>query len=85
MLTSINNAEIQYFGNEHFLQINSGRNQQIQASIVDLTGNIISSETLNLSFGNNKLRLRTEPLARGMYLLSLSDARGGNLTLKLVR
>jgi endonuclease/exonuclease/phosphatase family metal-dependent hydrolase len=85
MLTSINNAEIQYFGNEHFLQINSGRNQHIQASIVDLTGNIISRETLNLSFGNNKLRLHTEPLARGMYLLSLSDARGGNLTLKLVR
>lgn len=84
-LTHINNAEIQYSGQERYLQINSGKDQQIQATMVDLTGNIISSETTHLSFGNNKLKLQTEPLARGMYLLRLSNATGGNLTLKLVR
>lgn len=84
-LTNINNAEIQYSSQEHYLQINSDKDQQIQATIVDLTGNIISSETMQLSFGNNKLKLRTEHLARGMYLLSLSNVNGGNLTLKLVR
>ncbi len=84
-LTNINNAEIQYSGNEHFLQINASKDQQIKTTIVDLTGSIISSESVNVSFGNNKLKLRTEHLARGMYLLSLSNATGGYLTLKLVR
>ncbi|MDY0101468.1 MAG: T9SS type A sorting domain-containing protein [Lentimicrobium sp.] len=84
-IANINNAEIQYWGNEHFLRINSSKDQQIQATIVSLTGNVISSETAYLFSGNNKLKLNTAHLARGMYLLNLSGANGGNLTLKLVR
>ena len=84
-LTNINTAKIRYSGNEHYLYINSSKDQQIQTSIIDLTGKVISSETLHLSPGNNTLELPTNHLSRGIYLLRVTDANGGNHTLKLVR
>ena len=84
-LSSILTAEIRYSGNEHYLHINSGKDQQIQTSIISLTGSVISDEIFHLSYGNNTLKLPTGQLTRGLYLLRVSDANGGNLTLKLVR
>lgn len=84
-LTSINTAEIRYAGNEHYLHINSDTDQQIQSSIIDLTGKVISSRDLYLSFGNNTLKLPTDYLVRGIYLLRVTDELGGNVTLKLVK
>lgn len=84
-LSNINTAEIRYSGNEHHLHINSDKDQQIQTSIIDLSGKVISNQFFHLSFGNNTLKLPTDHLASGLYLLRVTDEIGGNLTLKLVR
>lgn len=84
-LAYLNNAEIRYSGNEQYLHINSGKDQRIQTSIIDLTGKVISSEIFYLSSGNNTLKLPTEHLSIGMYLLRITETNGGNLTLKLVK
>ncbi len=84
-LTNLNTAEIRYSVNEHYLHINSGKDQQIQTSIIDLTGKVINTGVFYLSSGNNTLKLPTDHLSRGMYLLRITEANGGNLTLKLIR
>ena len=84
-LSSIHTAEVRYAGNEHYLHINSGKDQQVQTSIIDLTGKMISYGVSHLSSGNNTLKLPTDQITSGLYLLRITDSNGGNLTLKLVK
>lgn len=80
----IKSADILYSGDERYLEVNALMEQKISIRIIDLTGSIISNQDVMLSQGNNTIRLATEYLAKGMYLLNLSE-RSSSLTLKMVR
>lgn len=80
----ISTADIQYAGGERYLSIYSLKEQRIKISIIDMTGCVINSKQVSLSSGNNSIKLETENLAKGIYLLNIAGLNNESLTLKLI-
>jgi hypothetical protein len=80
----ITNASIQYSAEERYLDIHSRKDQIVKLSIVDLKGCVISIQQTSLSTGNNTIKLETENLAKGIYLLNIAGFKNESLTLKLI-
>lgn len=80
----ISTADIQYAGGERYLSIYSLKEQRIKISIIDMTGCVINSKQVSLSSGNNSIKLETENLAKGIYLLNIAGFKNESLTLKLI-
>ena len=80
----ISTADIQYAGGERYLSIYSLKEQRIKISIIDITGCVINSKQVSLSSGNNSIKLETENLAKGIYLLNIAGFKNESLTLKLI-
>ncbi|MBW6490793.1 MAG: T9SS type A sorting domain-containing protein [Lentimicrobium sp.] len=83
--SEIISATVMYSGDERYLNINSLKEQIVRIRIFDLAGSVIISQEVYLSQGNNTIQIASENLAKGMYLLNLSDQNNSSLTLKMVR
>jgi len=83
--SEIVSATVLYSGDERHLNINSLKEQKVRIRIIDLAGSVVISQEVSLFQGNNAIQIASENLAKGMYLLDLTNQKGSSLTLKMMR
>lgn len=71
------------FNNEFTLEIESTQATNVQLMVYDVLGSQIVSEPQNLEKGNNVIRVITNNLSDGMYLLEINDVNGNIITEKI--
>ena len=83
-VTSIENEQIINFSSLYpnpvkdvaVLEFNSSKNTNISIAIYDIFGRQLSTSSIRISIGNNKINLETSKLANGYYLVNASCDEG---------
>ena len=68
-----------------FMTINSINNSEVTIRIIDISGKIISQKINTLISGENTIQLDTQNLTNGMYFISITDEKGTNTNLRLIK
>jgi hypothetical protein len=67
------------------LNIETTTAKRLQVSILNLVGQIISTETVNVGDGKNTVKLNTNGLSSGIYMLSITENGKQIKNIKLVK
>lgn len=73
-------------GNDASIRINLENEVMVDISILDLTGRMISTHTISVAGGENKVSISTSQLKDGYYFLNIQDVNGNfSVTRKFMR
>lgn len=83
-LAGIGDAIIIYEDGEKFLKLFSPVNQKVTLRLISITGQELYRLNEFIQAGTQQIRLHTQLLPAGVYLVNLVSEKGKNVTLKLV-
>ena len=83
-LAGFGDAKIIYEDGEKFLKLFSPVNQKVTLRLISITGQELYSLNEFIQAGTQQIRLHTQLLPAGVYLVNLVSEKGKNVTLKLV-
>ena len=67
------------------LQLNLNKDLKTQIQLFDFTGKIVYMQNAQLNLGTQQINIPTETLPKGIYLVVISDEKGGMLTKTMIR
>lgn len=72
--------------NRLYLQLQSAKDQEVNVSVLDITGKLLQANVLKLKKGMNNTNISFQNLACGIYIVQYKNEQDGNLiTVKIVK